>query len=109
MFRKKSVILLIGLSILFLIITAGLVIPKIGSLTYPSIIHFDKWNGVNFLGDGGDFLGMLLIGLAFIVMNVFLSFKLYHKERFVSYLFLSANIIISIIILIFASVVIGNN
>ncbi len=109
MFRKKSILLLLGISALFLLITIGLVIPKIGGLTYPSIIHFDKWNGVNFLGDQADFLGALLTGVVFIALNVFLSSQLFHKERFVAYFFLTANVLISILLLVFSATVIGNN
>jgi hypothetical protein len=109
MFQKKSILLLLGMSALFLLITLGIIIPKIGGLTYPSIIHFDKWNGVNFLGDQVDFLGILLTGIVFIALNVFLGSRLFHKERFVAYLFLTANVLISILLLVFSATVIGNN
>ncbi len=109
MFKKKSILLLIGMSALFLLITIGLVIPRIGGLTYPSIIHFDKWNGVNFLGDQADFLGVLFTGIVLVALNVLLSSRLFHKERFVAYLFLTANVLISILLLVFSATVVGNN
>ncbi len=109
MLKKKSILLLLGMSALFLLITIGLVVPKIGGLTYPSIIHFDKWNGVNFLGDQADFLGVLFTGIVFIALNAFLSSRLFHKERFAAYFFLAANVLISILLLVFSATVIGNN
>ncbi len=109
MIRKKPVLLLVGFNALFVLITLGLVIPKLGGLTYPSIIHFDKWNGVDFLGNRADFLGVLLAGFAFIVMNVILAWRLFEKERFTAYFFLTANILIAILLLIFSATVIGNN
>ncbi len=109
MFRKKSVGLLMGISVLFLLITLGLMVPKIGALTYPSIIHFDKWSGVNFLGDQSDFLGIIFTGLVFMCVNVFLSSRLFRKDRFAAYVFLASNILISILLLIFSATVVGNN
>ncbi len=109
MFRKKSALILIGINILFLAVSLALAISGAGKLTYPSIIHFDKWNGVNFLGDESDFWGIFLTGVAFTLMNAFLALKLFYKERVTAYLFLAANILISILLLIFSATVIGNN
>lgn len=109
MFRKKSVLLLIGFNALFIVITLALALPKAGGLTYPSIIHFDKWNGVDFLGNEADFLGVLFTGFAFILANGFLSFRIFRKERFTAYFFLTANVLVSVLLLIFSATVIGNN
>ncbi len=109
MFKRKSVLLLLGINALFLLVILALVLPKLGGFTYPTIIHFDRWNGVDFLGSQSDIVGILLTTFAFIVINLFLAFKLFKKDAFLSYFFLSINILISVFLLMFSATVIGNN
>ncbi len=109
MLQKKSVRFIFSLTAFFLIVTGIFAISKLDHLTYPAILHFDKWNGVDFLGDQSDFLGILCSGLAFIGINLVLAAILFKKERVLAYMFLAANLLLAILLSIFSIVITFNN
>ncbi|MEK7089745.1 MAG: hypothetical protein AAB920_02925 [Patescibacteria group bacterium] len=84
-------------------------ILKLNNLSYPVILHFDAFRGVDFIGDMTDFRGIWASGLFITIINAWLGETLFQRERFLSYLFLSANVLIALLILIITGVVIGAN
>lgn len=78
-------------------------------MSQPIILHFDNFKGVDAFGDKIDVWGIWLMGLAMILINLVLGELFFYKERVVSYLLVSVNILISILILIISAVIINVN
>jgi hypothetical protein len=73
------------------------------------IIHFDAYKGIDFIGGKLDVFGILITALAIILINLFLADFLYHRERFLSYIFGFGSLGLSILILIAIGVIISVN
>ncbi len=107
----KSKVLWIPLGLTIALTAAGLIVGlvKISGLGYPVIIHFDQFHGVDFIGTATDFWGVWLGGLALLILNGILSEVFFRRERFLAYLFLSANALLALLMFIFAVVVAAAN
>jgi len=108
-FKNKAFIFLISTNLLILTLVIIFSATKINSLNYPSIIHFDKIKGVDFLGDKTDFVVINLLGLFFIVLNYFLTLNIFLKDQTTSYILIVVNILISLLLFIFTIIIIYNN
>lgn len=109
MAKNNGVIIIIGLNAFILISIIILFILNLNKLNYPLIIHFSKSEGVNIIGNKSDFISINLLGFSFILINYFLGYKIWFKDRISGYLLYGSNILISIIMLIFTITVIQNN
>lgn len=108
-FKQKVLLILMGLTGLLFGGSLILALFRLNGLSYPIILHFDPFRGVDFLGNINDFWTIWGSGLLLVVLNTWLSETLFRRERFLSYLFLSANALIALLILIITGVVIGAN
>jgi len=73
------------------------------------ILHFDSYNGIDFLGGKWQVFGILFAALVILVINFYLSDFLYSRDRFISYLFVFSGLLLSILILMAVSVIIYIN
>jgi len=73
------------------------------------VIRFDALRGVTAFGDTGSLWGIWIFSVCALVVNQVLSEVFYTKERLISFVFSSANIIISIFLIIVISLIIGIN
>jgi hypothetical protein len=108
-FKNKVLWIPLGLAAALAMASLTLGLIKMSGLGYPVIIHFDQFRGVDFIGAAGDFWGIWLGGLAILALNTFLSAAFSRRERFLVYLFLSANVLIALFMLIFTAVVAAAN
>jgi uncharacterized membrane protein len=97
------------ISFLVLFLAAIIFYLTLGSTPTPIIIHFNEYNGIDFLGSRWDVFGILLSALVMILINLFLANFLYNRERFLSYIFVFGCLLISILILVVISVIINVN
>ncbi len=108
-FKQKVLLILMGLTGILFGASLTMALFRLGGLSYPVILHFDPFRGVDFLGNMTDFWAVWIGGFVLMVINVWLGETFFKRERFLSYLFISANVIIALLILIITGVVIGAN
>lgn len=95
-----------ALSVLVVFFAGLIFYLKLGQTAMPLIIHFEADRNIDFLGGRMEVFGMLLSVSAMILINFFLANFLYRRERFLSYIFSFAGLIIAVLILIIISVII---
>ncbi len=108
-FKQKPLIILSGLSGVAIFGSLILAFSKLGGLSYPLVLHFDNFQGVDFLGGTTDFWSIWLGGFACVILNFVLSETLFEKERVLSYVFLVANLLISLLLFVITAVTIAAN
>jgi hypothetical protein len=109
LFRQKVLLILMGLTAALFLASLVLSLLRLGDLSYPVILHFDAFNGVNFVGNMTDFWSIWFSGLVIVVLNTWLAGTLFRRERFLSYLFVSVNVLIALLVLIITGVVVSAN
>lgn len=84
-------------------------IARVWGVKTPLVIHFDAYKGIDYLGSGWDIFGLILAGFGLIGLNAFLTDILCQKERLLAYILTFSTIILSVLIFIGVSVILGNN
>ena len=82
---------------------------NIDKLSSPLIFHFDKLNGIDISGGKIEFYRLLLTGFMIILINIILSHEFYYRERILSYFFLGANFVFSVLSLIIVFLIVSIN
>ncbi len=108
-FTQKPLLILSGISGVIIVANLIFLFAKLGGLSYPLVLHFDSFHGVDFLGDISDFWGFWLGGIALIILNFFIGEALFRKERALSYVFIAANALLSILLLVISAVIVATN
>ena len=108
-FREKIFLILIGISAALFVAGLLLGIFRLNGLSYPIILHFDAFRGVDFVGNLTDFWTIWAGGIVIATVNLRLAASLFHRERFLSYLFVSANVLVALLTLIITGVVASAN
>lgn len=108
-FKEKALTILFGVSALFLVISFGTILFKIGGLSTPLIIHFDAFQGVDFFGEKADFWAIWIVGLVIMVINYFLANVFFHRERVLTYIIASVNTLIGIFLFVAVATIISVN
>jgi len=88
-----------------LLFTAVFVFLKFFNTSGPIIIHFDFFNGINFVGRKEEVFGILAVDFAIAAINFLLAEFIYQRERFMSYLISFATLVLSILFLMAVAVV----
>lgn len=83
-----------------LLFTAVFVFSKFLNASGPIIIHFDFFNGIDFVGGKGEVFGILAVDFAITAINFLLAEFIYQRERFMSYLISFATLVLTILFLI---------
>ena len=109
LFSKKSLLILTGLSGGAIVGSFLLALLNFGKLSYPLVLHFDNFNGVDVIGDTADFWGIWLGGIAYITLNFLLGEAMFKKERILSYVFLSINLLLALILFVITATIISVN
>lgn len=107
--RDRFIITFFSLSLVALIIAAGITVFMLPMGTNHLILHFDPEHSISLLG--GKDLALSTIGIILVVnvINFVLSREIYYRERFLSYLIAFTTLIISIFCLIAAGVIVTIN
>lgn len=92
-----------------MVVSFGIVIINYGSIAQTIVLHFDAFQGVDLFGSRANLWGVWVLGLVMMMVNGILCYEFYHRERFLSYLFLVGNILIGMLVLIINSVLISIN
>ncbi len=108
-FKNKNFVIIFGLSLGLLILTALAVYLKVAEIATPLIVHFDIYEGIDFLGNRIDIFNILIITLIILLINFILAVFFFDRQRFLSFVFAYVSLAISILILIAISVIISIN
>ncbi len=104
MIKNKIIVIFFGLSVILLFISAlvgGIGLP--GSQG-PLILRFNKFAAeANLIGDLRTVFSMGLVVAFIVLINFLLAWEVYHRERFLSYIFAAATLIVSLLFLIAVS------
>lgn len=81
----------------------------IGGARHVLIVHFDAFNGIDFLGTRRDVLGIALSAAVMNAVNFLLGNAFYSRERFVAWMIAAVNLLVSICVLAVIGIIIVNN
>ncbi|HXF43878.1 MAG TPA: hypothetical protein VNK70_00125 [Candidatus Paceibacterota bacterium] len=107
--ERKTVAVLLVAAALVTIFSLVLVIVNIGDVASPVLIHFDKFRGIDSLGEKSDIWEIWFGGAVLLVINSVLSGVFYTRERSLSYVFAAAALIISLLNLVVLGLVFSVN
>ena len=105
----KAISVLIAISLALLAVSGIIAFLQYGRLAPLIVIHFDALHGVDTFGTRASVWGVWFLGLAINIVNALLAYEFYHRERVLSYLYLGANVLVSLIVLIAVGVVVSIN
>ncbi|MEX2436817.1 MAG: hypothetical protein WD471_01475 [Candidatus Paceibacterota bacterium] len=108
-FKSRIILLFLGLSVLLLITSFILILINVGDLSYPLILHFNSYEGVNLTGEASSLWSILIVAVLVVVLNFFIGNSLFKRERMMAYLIFAINVIISIVTLISVAQIISIN
>ncbi len=107
--KQKPLLILSGITGGIIAINLVFLFTKLGGLSYPLVLHFDSFHGVDFLGDVSDFWGIWLGGAVLITLNFFLGGALFRKERVLSYVFFATNVLLATLLFVITAIIIATN
>lgn len=108
-FLKKPLLITAGASAAFLAAAGIALVFHWNNFPSRVVLHFEPVKGADLFGTRGDVLTLWTLGIAVAVMNAFLAKVFYDRSRELSYLFGSANALISLILLIAIGTIISVN
>ncbi|TSC95613.1 MAG: Uncharacterized protein Athens071426_121 [Parcubacteria group bacterium Athens0714_26] len=97
------------ISIIFIVVGFSVVYTNLSYVQNLLVIHYDTFNGIDFLGNKSDVLNLLFSGLVMIGLNIFLGRELYLREKFLSYLLAFSTPVFTLLILIGVFAIISIN
>jgi len=97
------------ISLILILIGAILTHNAFRAIEHLLVIHFDAYRGIDFLGDKSDVFGILIGGGAINIINIFLSWLIHERERFLSRILAFSSVFFSFLILIAVTVIISIN
>ena len=105
----KFVIPIFAFSIILLIVGLGVSYVKLADVNARLIVHFDQYRGIDFLGSKADVYGMLIAGIAVVLLNLGIALSFYRKDRFITLAAASTSVVVAVLIFIAALAIIANN
>lgn len=108
-FKEKILVILSALSGAFLFFGLVLIYFNIHNFSLPVILHFDAFRGIDLFGERVDVWGIWFTGLIAILVNTYLAEVLFYRERVLSYLFIGANFLLALLVLIISGVIVSVN
>jgi len=100
---------LIIISIAFTFVSLLVTISNYGNLSQSIVIKFDQLKGVSVFGEKSGLWGIWLLGLTILGINGVLMYEFWNRERFLSYLFATANAFLALLVFIIITVLLSNN
>ncbi len=108
-FTEKPLLILSGITGGILLVNLIFLMTKLNGLSYPLVLHFDSFHGVDFLGTISDFWGIWLGGIVLITLNFFLGGAFFKKERVLSYIVIATNVLLATLLFVITAVIIATN
>ena len=108
-FKEKILLVLSVLSGALFLSSFLLIALNVGGFGTPVILHYDALRGIDLFGEKFDVWAIWLTGFIIAVSNIFLGHILFYRERVLSYLFIAANFLIALLVLIISGVIVSVN
>ncbi len=108
-FKHKILVVLLSIAAVLTLIALGTIALRVDHLSTPLIIHFDAYHGIDFFGTRADLWGIGAIGALALVLNTFLAEAFFYRERLLTYVFMGANVLVSLFFLIAVIVIVSVN
>jgi hypothetical protein len=108
-FRERLLLIQIAISTALLLVALGLIILNIGDMSPQIILHYDAFHGVDDFGAKTDIWWIWGITLVMVAMNLCLANRFYDRMKILSYIFVGANIILSLLTLIAIATIVSVN
>ncbi len=105
----KAITVILAISFVLMLTSGILTYTNYGRLAPLIVLHFDALHGVDTFGTRASIWGMWALGLTMNILNGGLAYEFYNRERFLAYLYLGANVLISLIALISVGVMVTVN
>lgn len=107
--KDKVIITFFSLSLIALLVAAGLILFILPTGTNHLILHFSPEHGIGSLGGKMVALSVIMIVLVAGAINWALSVEIYYRDRFLSYMIAFVTFAISLFCLIAAGVIVAIN
>lgn len=107
--KDKYLRIAFGASLFLLAISGIISYVYFGDTETPFILHFDRYERIDFFGDTSKMFGVVATGLAMIIINLILANLLYTRERFLSYVFAWVSVGVTTLILFAILAIVGAN
>ena len=107
--QHKALSALIIIALVLPVFSLILLAFNYGRLAQSIVLHFDSFHGVDVFGFRASLWWIWIIGFAMYAVNAGLAYEFYHRERFLSYLFLGANVLASFFVLVIIGVILSIN
>lgn len=108
LFHHKSILILLGASVVLLFVSFIFIISSVNNLSTPLILHFDV-NGIDRYGGVIDLWGIWTVGLGIGLINTFLGRSFFFRERVLGYVFFGATPLLLLFFLIAIATIISVN
>jgi len=108
-FKEKPLFITTILSASLLLLSLLLIILNIHKVGSPVILHFDIFRGIDLFGNKIDIWFFWLSSLLIAFLNSALGEIFFYKERILSYLLVSSNLLFALITLVAVGVIITVN
>ncbi len=82
---------------------------NVGELSYPLILHFSSYFGVDAVGGRGSVWGIVAIAALVAILNAFIGATFFYRERVLTYLFFATNVLIALLSLVAVANIIALN
>ncbi len=79
------------------------------ALSHTIVLRYDAAEGVDLFGARSSVWGIWALGLAMMAVNGILAYEFFYRERFLSYLLMAANVLLSLIVIIVLGMLFGMN
>jgi len=106
-FKHKLLVVFLVITGLILALGGVIIVGNAGNLPQQLILHFDSFHGIDMFGEYADLWLVWITGFMFAVLNAVLAEEFFYKNRVLTYIFLSVNVIIALLTLIVVSTVIS--
>lgn len=107
--KEKTLAALAGVSVLLLLSSFIVISRNVADLPSSIIIHFDSINGVDRFGEKTDLWNIWFMVALFSIINFFLGFRLFFRERIFTYILFGTNAFLAFLLLVIAATIVAVN
>ncbi|HDY73386.1 MAG TPA: hypothetical protein ENH86_02330 [Candidatus Jorgensenbacteria bacterium] len=107
--QDRTLLIFIGLTFAFLLASVILVYVYINNLSYPLVLHFNPYYGVDLMGASIDVWGIIIMGAVVIGVNMAVGAMLFYRERIMTHILGAVSVMVALLTLISVGNIIALN
>lgn len=109
MLRDRIIISFFVLALVLALLSLGVISLGLRGENGPFIIHYNQEGQVDFSGDIALVYGILGVALVIFLINFFLAYEIYNRERFLSYILAAGSFFVAVLTIILSWTIISVN